>query len=430
MPSSATKRQLAAEIAHWSLAIDALYDLDTAASPEGWRSLESYLSRKLRDRMHAMVAELRSEGADLMRWHDAGGEPHEVRRRLLRLRSRYLRAETILDFYSTAINSRSNPTMGSLLRGYDTLATDSMAAALLPLGHEPIPALVYAAIGKGASVLRADVQLWDHAHPSPAAAIKLTRHNLSHPTALFHETGHQVSHQIGWKAELAEALERELSPASRNVALMWASWSSEIAADVHAWAQSGWSSVAALANVVDGSTREVFHIRPGDPHPFPAARVAFNVAMCRSWFGAGPWDDLGQAWQERHDVESAGQAGEFMTISSGMMERIVEVCTRRPMKAFQGATVTHLIDPMRVSPSALAALATQAGPSLLTSTYLRRREPLRILGLLSARSLEEPHKAAEHRAVLRSWVTQVGADAIDATGARTSVTSPPSTLVA
>ena len=40
--------------------------------------------------------------------------------------------------------------------------------------------------------LRAGIPLWDRAHPSPAAAIKLTRHNLSFPTALLHETGHQV----------------------------------------------------------------------------------------------------------------------------------------------------------------------------------------------------------------------------------------------
>lgn len=106
-----------------------------------------------------------------------------IRRGVLLLRHRYLQAETVLDFYGDAINTRTNSTMRALLRGYDTLAGDSMAASLGPLGIPAPPALVYLDKGLGAAVLRAGVRLWDQAHPSPAAAIKLTRHNLSYPTA-------------------------------------------------------------------------------------------------------------------------------------------------------------------------------------------------------------------------------------------------------
>ena len=84
--------------------------------------------------------------------------------------------------------------MRDLLRGYDTLASDSMARTLEPLGIDAPPALVYVDKGLGAAILSAGVRLWDAAHPSPAAAIKLTRHNLSFPTAMWHETGHQAAH--------------------------------------------------------------------------------------------------------------------------------------------------------------------------------------------------------------------------------------------
>ena len=90
---------------------------------------------------------------------------------------------------------------------------------------------------------------------------------------------------------------------------------------------------------------------------------------------------------------------------------VVDVCTRRPMAAFGGVPLSALLDPRLVSPAALASLALQAGPSLLGSAYLRRREPLRILAHLSTRAVLEPAAAAEHQARLLAWVTDVGADA-------------------
>jgi hypothetical protein len=47
----------------------------------------------------------------------------------------------------------------------------------------------------------------------------------------------------------------------------------------------------------------------------------------------------------------------------------------------------------------------------LSSAYLRRREPLRILAYLSTRAVLDPAAAADHRARLLAWVTDVGADA-------------------
>ena len=66
--------------------------------------------------------------------------------------------------------------------------------------------------------------------------------------------------------------------------------------------------------------------------------------------------------------------------------------------------------PQRVHPEALRELELQAGGSLLTSSYLRRRDSLRILAVLAARTLTDPPRAAEHRARLRAWVSDLGAD--------------------
>jgi len=415
----AAERQTRAEIAHWQLAITALADLDVLAAREAWEALESYLQRSVRDRLSGVVAALAAEGRALQRMLESGRDESDVRRGLLRLRSRYLQVETVLDFYGDAVNTRTNPPLRALLRGYDTLAGDSMAAVLTRVGIDPPLALVYLDRGLGAAILRAGIRLWDQAHPSPAAAIKLTRHNLSYPTALLHETGHQVGHLTGWNGELAAALSQRLGRRSAELADVWRSWASEVAADVHAFAQAGWAPVAGLANVVDGPTASVYRIRFGDPHPFPVVRVLFNVALCRSWYGAGAWDAVAAAWEQRHPPDSApGDAGAVTRASVAAMDEIVDVCTRQPMAAFGGVALAALLDPRRVSPAALAALARQAGPSLLTSSYLRRREPLRVLAVLATRSVLDPARAGEHRARLLAWVTDLGADAVTATSIR------------
>jgi len=269
--------------------------------------------------------------------------------------------------------------------------------------------LVYLDKGLGASILRADVRLWDGANPSPAAAIKLTRHNLSHPTALFHETGHQFAHLTGWTAELGAAMAAVLEPRSSELAQLWRSWASEIAADVHAFALCGWSPVPALANVVDGRTRDVLRIIPGDPHPFPLIRVLFNAALCRAWFGPGPWDALARTWAERHLSSPGGSDGDRMArLSIGSLGDLVDVCTRRRMDAFHGRPFHEVADPRRVAPAALTELARRAGPSLLTSPYLARTDPVRILAWLSGAALDDPRRATEHWRALRTWVVALG----------------------
>lgn len=409
--ADALARQTAAELTHWRLAVDALADLDAVASPEAWAGLESYLQQGVRDRLAAVVASLAQEARALERMLGDGHAVEVVRRGVLRLRERYLRAETVIDFYGDAVNTRNNPTLRALLRGYDTLAGDSMAKSLEPLGIPAPPALTYVDKGLGAAILRAGVRLWDQAHPSPAAAIKLTRHNLAYPTALLHETGHQVGHLTGWNGELAEALHDTLAPRSAEVAALWRSWAGEIAADVHAFAQAGWAPIFALANVVDGPTEAVYQIRLGDPHPFPWIRVLFNVALCRRWFGDGPWDDVGTTWVRRHPPAAAGgDVARIATISLGALDDLVDTCTRRPMRAFHGAPLAGLLDPRRVRPAALAELERQAGGSLLTSSYLRRRDSIRILAVLANRIVTDPANAAAHRARLQAWVADLGAD--------------------
>ena len=263
---AANRRQAESEIAHWRQAIADLADVDALSSAAAWAGLEEYLRMGLRTRLRSVVASLELEGAQLQVAFRAGAATAELRERLLSLRGRYVQAETVLDFFGDAVATRSDPGTAALLRGLDMIAADSMDLVLRPLGIEAPPVLVYLDKGLGASILKAGVRLWDRANPSPAAAIKVTRHNLGHPTALLHETGHQVAHLTGWNQELAATLASRLRGRSTELANAWEGWASEVGADVYAFALAGWAPLPALANVVDGSTEAVFRVIPGDPH--------------------------------------------------------------------------------------------------------------------------------------------------------------------
>ncbi len=329
-----------------------------------------------------------------------------VRSAVLGLRHRYLQAEAVIDFFADAVATRTNPRVAAILRGLDALAVDSMERALRPLGIETPPALCYLDKGAGASLLRAGARRWD-ASLSPVAAVKITRHNLPQPSSLVHETGHQVSHLTGWTAELGDALYATLAPASTLAAETWRGWASEVAADVYAFVLLGYGPVAPLATVVDGSTAAVFRMPFGDPHPLAWLRVLFNVALCRSWYGAGPWDRLAAAWTHRHHLDDAPP--DVAAVAAASLPRppaLVDACTRAPMHAFGGAALSSIVDPRRVAPAQLEELAQRAGPSLYTSQYLQRVEAMRILAWLVLRAAD----ADEPGTSMETWLHRLGTE--------------------
>lgn len=407
------RTHLEAEIAHWRHAAAALSDLEVVASPGAWAGLEQYLSIQVRSRLESIARSIQVEGAQVAGAFKSGADPVEVRRQVLRLRQRYLQAETVLDFFLDAITTRAVPELAAVLRGLDRLAGDALDMTLRPLGIDAPPVLVYLDRGLGASILRAGIRLYDEANPSPAAAIKITRHNLLHPTALLHECGHQFAHLTGWTDELARSFATRLGRVSRSLGEMWQSTASEVAADIYGFCLSGWAPLPALANVVDGTTAAVYRRIPGDPHPYPLIRVLFNAALARSWYGPGLWDGIAHAWMRRHHPDRIkGEIGDLTRQSLSAMGAIVDICTRQPMDAFRGRPFHNIADPRRMDPVNIDGLVRRAGPALLTSPFLARRESLSILAWLSTRSVVDPARAPEHRAQLRKWLAWFGAEAV------------------
>jgi hypothetical protein len=403
---------VARQVAHWRAAATELGDFDALAPAAAWRELEGYLELTIRHELTAAVDRLRRDGEVLdARLRAARSVAHllSLRRDVVGYRGEIGRVETVLAFFAEAVKSRTTPKLAAILRGCDVLAGMSMDAVLRPLGRRTPPVLTYIDKGLGASIMRAGLRLWDPESINPVAAIKLTRHGLGRPTALIHESGHQVAAIVGWNGELAQLLERGMAPAGAEISAIWGSWASEIAADAHAFAHTGFASLAGLHDVVSGDPRSVFDLRLGDPHPVPYLRVLLGVVMSRRFYGAGPWDDLGDAWQAAYPLDSAPRSSRVLIDASlPLLDRAVELTLRTPARCFGGRALVELVDPARVSPAQLAALARTAGAALGTSTHWLGTEALRMLALSGYRAATEPERAAEVLAQYQLWMLRLG----------------------
>ena len=408
----AIKTQLARQVAHWTAAAARLQNLDDLASPAAWNSLERYLGLSIRQHLTRVVEKLNREGTSLQAALDtvsSAADLEAVRRKLLAFRAFYLRIETTLDFFADAINTRTSSRIAGFLRACDTLAHRSMAQLLDQLGKPTPVALTYLETGVGASILKAGLRLWDGTSVNPVAAIKITRHNLLRPTALIHEVGHQCAHIVGWSEELSSALGAGLANAPAGVAAAWASWASEIAADAFAFVHTGYASVAALHDVLDGGPGMVFRHTPGDPHPISYLRVLLGVEMCRQFYSDGPWDDLARSWTQLYPLQRAPAATDaLLRASLPLLPNIVNITLRQPMRAFDGRPLVSLINPDRVKPETLLAMEQQLGAALYTSMHWIWTEALRLLALTGFRMATMLETKADTFKQQEEWMLRLG----------------------
>jgi hypothetical protein len=397
---------------HWQRAITRLARFDEIAAPAAWAGLEPQVSLAIQGSFRAALTSLSTQLAKLrLRAERATSrELPGLIDRIGAFRAQYVRTERALDFYGDAINSRTNPPMQATLLGLDRIARLSMRRLLEPLGKDTPLLLTYVDSGLGAAILKAGLRLWEPTIISPAAVVKIARHNLMRPTALIHETGHQVAHILGWTEELAGALREELSPNSHELATVWASWASEIAADTFAFVQTGYASVANLHDVLAGDSDYVLCFMPGDPHPISYLRVLLDAEMCSVCFGRrGPWQALADSWVARYPLTAASsEVARLVTGSIPQLPRIARMCLQRPLRALGNRPVTYWIDPHEVSPTVLSTLERAAGPALLKSPSWSRAETLRILALIGFRVVTDPSRMEGLYADQDHWLRRLG----------------------
>lgn len=406
------RTQIARQVEHWSAMVETLAEPEYFAAGSAWRALESRLGIALRTELQKAVDRLRPLASQLryaLARARTPGELHRLRQGVLALRRSVQQCETLIDFYGDAVNTRTGHRIGAILRACDLLAFRSMLPVLERLGRPVPPVLTYLDKGMGASILRAGIRLWSPGSLSPVAAVKITRHNLLRPTALIHETGHQVAFSLGWNDELARSLHAAARPAGERAAELWAQWAQEVAADVYAFAHTGYASVAGLHDVVAGESSTVHTSPGGDPHPAAYLRVLLGTAMCREWYGAGPWDAMEVAWRSSYPtVHAPADWRPALEASERVLPALARVCLRQPAHALGGHPLTALVDPGPCAPAALRSMAAQAGPHLYGSAYFAATAPLRLLAWSGLRLATEPERARELREEFEHWLITIG----------------------
>ena len=400
------------EIEHWDNAINRMRDIDSRWSPIALNSLEHYLGLSIRKRLLEAVDRLEKSSRELYLQYGKIQEPNEynlLRRQLLNLRRQYSRTETTLDFYADALNTRSNEYMGQLMSACDALARKSMFEALSPLRRETPHVLTFIDKGLGASILKMGLRLWDGGTINPVAVIKVVYHNLMRPTSLIHEAGHQVAHILNWNAELAHCIRQSLLSYSIELADIWSSWASEIAADAFAFVYTGYAAVASLHDVLSLQRGFVFRFIPGDPHPISYLRVLLGIMMCQQTYGAGAWDSLQISWLKRYPHSSAPrELRQILQDSLTVLPTICRIILCQPMDAFNGRSIVELVDPMRVHPNALHHWEQEMGASLYQSSYWISNHALRLLALSGYKVAVEPQYMTRILRQQEAWMLKLG----------------------
>lgn len=377
------QQSLARQLNHWQQAAVKLSAVENLVSANAWHGIDRSIGLILKTLVQQSndVVDLASTLQKQLENANNTDALRAIKKGLLQLRNDYLRVEETIHFYTVAVNSRATANTAALLRACDIICTRSMEALLQPLGKEIPAVLTYVDKGIGASILKAGLTLW-HGKPSPMAAIKVTQHNLLRPTAIIHETGHQVAHILNWVDELSNNLSKNLSQHSKLVATAFSNWASEIAADAYAFVHTGFAAVASLHDVISGMPNTVFSYQPHDPHPISYIRVLLNVEMCRLFYGPGPWDDLAAAFKHDYDINlvNASSTG-LIKMTVDALPDVVKIVLKDPYPAFGNRSLTQLIDPQKASPRDLEKLEYMAGPALFTSHAWIWRECIRLLAL-------------------------------------------------
>jgi hypothetical protein len=378
------KSSLNRQVNHWLQAASRLSELQHLASGNAWQGIEHDLGIILRETLQKSVQQVVANAESLKRQLASvtGDEGlRAVKRGLMDLRNQYLRAEETIHFYTVAINSRTTSNVAALLRACDIICVKSMQEILMPLGKETPKVLTYIDKGIGASILKAGLRLWD-GNLSPIATIKVTQHNLFRPTAIIHETGHQVSHILDWNRQLANGYVSGLAHHPKAVGAAFASWAGEIAADAFAFVHTGYAAVASLHDVISGYPASVFSFHPQDPHPISYVRVLMGIEMCRQFYGSGPWDQLQSSFLDDYNINLVNfPSVGLIKMCMEALPEAVQLTLSTPYSSFNNQALSKLIAPERVSPASLERLEYLAGPALFTSHAWIWKECIKLLAL-------------------------------------------------
>jgi hypothetical protein len=353
-------KHLNRQINHWLYAAERLAEIKNLASETAWNGLQVNTQNIIKNYLEKNIITLVAKGKHLQKQiiNSTNNRllQQEMQKAIYRYKNDYSRIETTIHFYTDAINTRTQQSVAEILSGCDELCRLCMEKFLIPQSKSVPPTITYLDKGLGAAIMKAGLKLWDGS-TSPVALIKITFHNLLRPTALLHESGHQIAHMLGWNKELSTTLYNALGKKNIQVAKAFSSWSSEIAADAIALCTTGYASAAALHDVVDGEGEAVFSYNEMDPHPIAYLRVLLNCTMCEYLFGDGAWQELAKDWMEKHPLKNASEeANKIIEDALPLLGVIATTILQTKQLAFGNKSIAEYVDVSLVHPKQLSTI--------------------------------------------------------------------------
>ena len=387
-------------------------NLNSLASTTAWNGLEKTISDVLKTHLYATTKEVAALSKNLLHELSLAKSDEDLRRLkrgVLELRNSYLKAETTVHFFTDALNTRTNEKISGLLRACDVLCMRSMNDLLIPLKRKSPLVITYLDKGIGASIMKAGLRLWD-GKVSPVAAIKVTYHNLYRPTAIIHETGHQVAHILGWTEAVSNAFIKQLWDVDRKAASCFSLWTSEIVADVYAFVHTGYAGVAALHDVVSSDPQSVFHFNAKDPHPISYIRVLLNIEFCKLMFGFdGPWINLEMAFKDAYDINLVPfESVPLVKDCLKQLKKVAEICLLYKYPAFNNKAITEIIDPKRLRKEELNQLIKDGTELRLNSHAWVATHSIELLALSGYKIATQPDKIKLFSDIQENWMLKLG----------------------
>ena len=291
------------------------------------------------------------------------------------------------------MNTRTSSRLATQLQR-DGLHCSRKHADVLAAARAPVPA--------GADIRRQGSRCIDPARRrpvvgrgiSPAASIKVTRHNMLRPTSVTHETGHQVAHLLGWNAEVVPLVLKALR-AEPGLAQLVGVLGVGVRPPMRSRSCTAATRRSPRCTTWSPTTceRPAHRSRRSTSRRLPAGAAGYRDVP-RFGRGRGTTSPPRGPWSSAHGP-AVGDAG-GLERSRRNLRRSSEILLDRPLQCFGGRPLTA--SSIRVGcrrPPWNILLAT-GGPSLFTSPHWASREALRIVALSGLRIAVEPSRTTEH----------------------------------
>lgn len=325
----------------------------------------------------------------------------------LRLTRMQLDADALfrtLDLFNDALATRSDASNALLLRGADRLVAAALERSVP--GYSPPAAVTYFdSTGRGGAIARARTRL-PGGIVLPIALVRVSPETLpTRLTSLLHEAGHQLNSDLNLLDEGASTIARaaRLAGLDAEECATWASFTSELLADVWGHLLGGVPSIDGLQRVLSLPGALLFHLRAGDPHPPGMLRVAFALAFLKR-LHRDP--SLARLEQRFNDVYAPTPVPESVRRRFSRLERavpaLVDAFHRTPFSGLGNRTLVAVCAGGLPSPDELRAHRHCCSVS---ADALAAEPPLHALARLGQARVDGALSPHDYDRVARRWLT-------------------------